>query len=286
MIKAIFFFLCTLFFQNTFAQNPKLPGEMDLGMDVFDADIIAENKIKRIHAEYSFKYDLQTIKDDKKEVTYLFNEKGQISKKIEQRHYHNKEDSITFEYYYDKFGQVTTYVKTESKNHTVMLLDKWDSVTAFKVSLYLIPKSMKWNDHVNFEFLIWSDSVYINGLKFQYYNQHGLNYKNMMHAPSSPSKEESLSIYSQDGRLRRKLIYDFAENGELKSIDEKNLNRFLFDWGKTFEYDQGIFIEERFYKEGVQQYIRKITYKDNGLPELDIQRNDITKKMTIIEFEY
>lgn len=284
MIKALLFYFCLIAAQHVIAQNPRLPGEMSLELDVFDPHIIVQNKIKTIHAEYAYKYDLQVIRDDKKEITYYFNERGKISRKIEQRHYHNKEDSIIFEYYYDKQGQVSTYVKTESKNHTVMLLDEGD--THYKISLYLIPKALKWNVHVNSEYMIWSDSVFNKDFKKQYYNQHDVHYKNLTHYRDPVTKSESLSIYSKDGRLQRKVSYSLEENGDLKSIEEKNTNPYLFDWKKTFEYDEGVFVEERYYKEEVQQHLRKITYKDNGLPELDIQRNDITKKMTIIEFEY
>lgn len=285
MTRTILVCFCILCYQYSGAQNPKLPGDISTEMDLFENKIIAGQKIKRIRAEYSYKYDLQTIINDKKEVTYFFNEKGFIERKIEQMHYHNNSDSITSEYYYDTINQVTTYVKTEVKNHTVMLMDMMND-HHYKVSFYLIPKPLKWNENIDKKFLVWSDSIYMNGRKSHYFNQHGMNYKNYLMERSEDNHVESISVYSKDGRLSKKVSYAFNDNGELDSIDEKNLNPYMYDWKKAFKYDNGVFSEERFYKEGIQQYLRKITYQDNGLPELDIKRNDITKKMTIIQYKY
>ena len=99
-----------------------------------------------------------------------------------------------------------------------MLLDMFNT-SGYKVTLYLIPKKLKWNEHVDSEFLVWSDSIYKDGLKYHYYNQNAVNYKNVMYNLSKTEQIESLSVYSKDGRLSNKVSYDFEENGDLHSVD-------------------------------------------------------------------
>ena len=78
----------------------------------------------------------------------------------------------------------------------------------------------------------------------------------------------------------------FNENGDVKSVEEINMNQFLFNWKKEFKYERGKLKEERYFKDGTLKYYRKISYLTNDLPELDIRRDDQTKKMTIVKFVY
>ena len=60
----------------------------------------------------------------------------------------------------------------------------------------------------------------------------------------------------------------------------------MYSWSREFEHNENGLAVERYYKEGELEYVRKISYLKNGLPELDIKRNEHTGKMTIYKITY
>ena len=97
----------------------------------------------------------------------------------------------------------------------------------------------------------------------------------------------SNSTYDQSGKISSHHKYSYDENDRIISIEENNMNPYLFNWKKTFEYDEfGRLIRSDYFKDEVLLRFRKITYLPNGLPELDITRIELEKKLIITQYKY
>lgn len=285
MPKIITALLCLIIISKVNGQIPSIPVYPKMDADLFHIHLIKDNGISEIRAEYAYKYDLKNLHFTQKEAHYFFNSDGQLIKKIEKNKYHSSKDNVLDLYFYDAENRLSTHLHTDAQSSTVYLYE-YDS-SSYRASAYLIPVEKSWNENLNDDYLLWSDSIHIADNKHIYYNRFNSPYKYVVHRSQNQGQNMEISEYLKSGKINRSHLYSYAPNGLLLSIEERNYSEFQFDWKKEFTYRiEDNLEEEHYYKNGKIEHIRRISYRDDGLPEFDIMRNEETTRMTIVQFTY
>ena len=251
---------------------------------IFNPDIIKSEGIKSATAHFSIKYDLEKIRKTNKRSIYLFDERGFVKKMIDIFPRRNSEDSTVTIFFRNKEGLITTKVKTDNRITQVELLE-YEEDKLVKHFFYQMGRTSKWNENLYNKFIIWADSLVDNDFGIGVYNRWDIMYKSYQLDRDENHNIIRFATYSRTKQLQQEKIFLYSDN-RLVEISEENRNKYMFNWKKTFSYENGSINEIKYFKKGELQYVRKLHYKSDGLIELDLKRNEETKKMTIVKFEY
>lgn len=261
-------------------------GEAILDVNLISVEQVKRHRIQRILASFSYKYDKDVIHQTNREVIHVFDSSGLATETCELNHFRKRLDSAIDHYYYMKNCYLTTHVHTDAQGSMVYTFE--DMSDHFRFSAYLVPLKLEWNENLSRDFLLWSDSVINEGSdKYVSYNEFGKPYKYLVERHNKFGQLTGIDLYQQGGRLICAYDYDIDSGDIIQSIEARPNNSMMFGWRKEFTYDTDNRLSEvRYFKEGKLESFRRISYSEDGLPEIDITRNELTTKMDIVRYEY
>ena len=251
---------------------------------IFDQNILESLGIKRAHINISYKYDLESIKSSNRSILYEFDENAKLKRKIVIRPFRKRRDSTIIIFFRNDVGEIETQVRHDPKYTYVDLMEYSDG-KMIKHQNYQMKRNLNWNENIYPEKLMWSDSLAYQDNGIEVYNQFGTKYKRSKLIWNEKGNIIEVKSYDRGGKWQKTIHYKHKEN-LLISIEEENGNKLMYDWKKEFKYNDFGLSEEKYYKNGILEYIRKISYSKNGLPELDLIRNEVTGKMSISEIMF
>ncbi len=250
---------------------------------LFDKELISKHKVKGAVFEVSYKYDMDIIKDSKNEVYYHFDDNGNIADRIVISPFRKRRDSVVNIYIRDEKERISVQV-VHDPLYTYVDLYKYDEGKISKHENYQMKRTQQWNENIYDEKLMWSDSIHYGETYIEVYNRFGTKYKNHKIEKTS-GKVTTIKSYDRRGKWEKTTELNYSGN-DLISIDEKYSSNLMYPWRKEFTYNEYGLVEEKYYKEGELEYTRKISYREDGLPELDLKRNEHTGKMSIHKITY
>ena len=283
------FILVTLFFclglSTNKAQIPDNPSLETQWVDLFPKKLVQDHGIKSIRATYAIKYDRQKMHFTNRELRYYFDEKARLIKMVELNIYGNRLDSVVDQYFYEGKHYLSTQLHSDAQSNTVYKIEREGNSTIS--SAYLIPKDLTWNVNLNSTFLLWSDSIRNEQNRVTYYNRYKKPYKYYVEEPSDNRAILKISEYFQGGKINSIQTLKIKDDKVVTSIEEKNFNKLLFNWKREYFYDDNyLLLQEQYFKKGMLASLRKISYGSDGLPEVDITRDEATTRMTIVQYTY
>ena len=277
----VFTLILSLFQVDTFGQFDIDP---DDAASMFNPEIIRKEGIRSVTASYSIKYDLEKIRKTRKRFIYYFNDAGYVNKVIEIYPNRSSEDSVVTWYYRQKDGLISTKVRTDNRITQVELME-YDDDDLVKHYFYQMGRTSNWNDNLYSKYIIWADSLVKNDFGIGVYNRWDVMYKSYQIDKNEDQNITRFATYSRSKQLQQERNYVYS-GSRLIEISEENRNKYMFNWKKIFTYSVNGIEEIKYFKKDELSYLRKIHYLDNGLLELDLKRNESTKKMTIVKFTY
>lgn len=193
-------------------------------------------------------------------------------------------DTVTAEFFRNKEGLLSAVARTDLA-YTTVLLTSYIEGRLSRQQYYQLRSTGDWNEKLTDENMIWSDSASWKGDRAGIYNQYDFLYKTIVVTRGPGGEIVSELHYEPDGKLISTFKFTW-DGGRLTSAEEVAARPGSFGWRKEFSYGKEGLSEVRYYKSGELQYTRRITYNQYGLPELDLNRNEKTGRMTIARYEY
>lgn len=234
----------------------------------------------------SFKYDREVIKPSNEEVHIEFDKNGRITKIIEINPFRHRKDSIITQFYRNSDGRPNTIVKHDPRYTYVELVTYNNGGREVKRENYQMHKSLKWEENLYPGKLMWADSLAYVERGIEVYNKFETRYKTFSQQKDAHGQVIEEKEYNRSKNLVRTRNFEYYQ-GAIHKIKEDNIGDLFFDWAKHIEYDELLRIKEiQYYKQGELNYVRRITYLENGLPELDLIRYNSTGKMNILKITY
>ena len=215
---------------------------------------------------------------------FEFDPIGNVKTKIEINPFKDRQDSIITQFIRNKTGQIAMKVKTDPR-YTYVELMEYNDNQLIGHEYYQMNKTSNWNENLYDDKMMWSDSIYYSEDRIKVYNRYKKNYRKHHIKTNENNQIIQNSQYDQSGRWLKTISYSYSEN-VLIAMEEANSNPLMFNWKKEFIYDEKGLIDVHYNKDDHLEYKRKITYNSKGLIELDLKRNELNKKMTILQFKY
>lgn len=240
--------------------------------------------IKKIIIRTSVKFDNDIIRPGIQDIIYEFDEAGNPKVIFEINRYKSRTDSIITSFYRNSENKIITKVTHDAKFTSVEIMD-YINEKMVKVENYLISKASNWHEFIYDDKLMWSDSMVYTETGIDVYNQFKTLYRRHILLKNSSGQIIQEKIYGRNGKLEKRIEYEY-KSGQITSIKVEHHNELMFDWQKDFFYGEHGLTEEHYYKNRALEYKRKISYLSNGIPELDLLRNERTGKMIIQKLEY
>lgn len=251
---------------------------------ILNREKITSNFIKKVIITSSVKFDNEIIRPGIQDIIYEFDETGNTKVIVDINRYKNRTDSVVTYFYRNTKNEVITKVIHDAKFTTVEIMD-YINGKMIKVENYLISKTSNWHEFIYSDKLMWSDSIVYTEKGMDVYNQFKTLYRSHILFKNSQGQIIQEKIYAKNRKLDKSIYYEYKDK-QIMSIKVEHNGDLMFDWKKNFFYGEQGLIEEHYYKNGALEYKRKISYLSNGLPELDLLRNERTGKMTIYKLEY
>ena len=251
---------------------------------ILDPQKVKSSQFKKVIITGSVKFDNNIIRPGIQDFIFEFDEAGNPKVIVEINKYKSRIDSITTIHYRNAKNQLITKVIQDVKFTSVEMMD-YRNDSLMKLENYLLSKTANWYEFIYDDKLMWSDSIFYTETGMEVYNQFKTLYRShaLLRSPEGQIIKEK--IYAKNGKLEKSIQYEY-KSGQISLIKVEHNSDLMFDWQKNFFYGEYGITEEHYFKKGSLEYIRKISYLFNGLPELDIMRNEKTGKMIINKFEY
>ena len=257
----------------------------DSDINLFQTELAYKAGVTIARADISIKYDNNPIRKINHYKVYDFGQ-GKLVGTTEVKEYRTRTDSIEESYHRDGNDQIIFIVEKKLGTTSVKHREFSDS-RLLSISNYQFKNTKDWHDNLSPKTMIWQENLTYSDSKISVSNQYAVIQKEIILEKDSNEKIVSNSTYNSSGKVSSHHYYKYNGAGLMTSAEEKNFNKYLFDWKKTFEYDdQNRLIRVDYFKEGKLLWFRKITYAKNGLPELDITRNEEIGKLEIRQFKY
>lgn len=281
LLISIFLF-SILFVQSSKAQN--LFDDPSEEINLFNPSAIKDLNIRRATIEISFKYDLDIIHPTNEIIIYEFDKEGFISSTLEINPFRHRKDTIETLFYRNSNKEISTKVKHDPK-YTYVELYKYSEGKVDKIENYQMSKTDNWYELLYPDKLMWSDSMSFEYQELKVFNQFGTLYKRFRFETNEDGRFTEIKMYNRQGKWQSSTELSYVL-GKLTDINVKYNGDLMFDSRKELMYGQFGLTEEKYYKDNSLEFIRKISYNAVGLPELDITRNEKSKKMTIKKIEW
>jgi hypothetical protein len=253
-------------------------------INLFNPERIKSSNISEVRADYSFKYDTKVIVQTKRYAIYEFNDHGFVKSITEIKKVRGRLDSVITYLYWNGNREVSTKVVIDNW-FTQIEMFEYEDERLSRHSFYQMKKRPDWNEHLSNKKLMWSDSIWYEDNYVVHCNRWGVNYKRYYLKKDDDGQIISISEYDRAKKLVQTMNYTY-DDYHLVQIEQINTMKYMFDWKQEFSYNSDLVSEEKYYKDNRLEYVRRISYLENGLPELDLKRNERTKKMFIVQFEY